>query len=62
MLSLSLHQKKSLDTSEALSLRISQLGIIDALFVNVMFNDENIRSNTSLKKIRSAIKETRENE
>ena len=47
--------------SEALSSRISQLGIIDALFVNVMFNDEH-KSNTSLKKIRSAIKDTRENE
>lgn len=44
--------------SEALSSRISQLAIIDALFVIVMFHDKK-RSNTSLKIIRNAISQTK---
>lgn len=40
--------------TEALSSRISQLAIIDALFVLVMFTNEN-QANIALKKIRTAI-------
>lgn len=45
--------------SEALSSRIAQLAIIDAIFVIVMFHDENC-SNESLKKIRHAIAITKD--
>ena len=47
--------------SEALSSRISQLGIIDALFVIVMFHDES-KSNASLQKIRSVIAPTKDSD
>lgn len=45
--------------SEALSSRIAQLAIIDALFVIVMFHDEK-RSNKALKKMRHAIAKTKD--
>ena len=45
--------------SEALSSRIAQLAIIDAIFVIVMFHDEK-SSNESLKKIRHAIAITKD--
>lgn len=45
--------------SEALSSRIAQLAIIDAIFVIVMFHDEK-RSNEALKNIRHAIAKTKE--
>lgn len=45
--------------SESLSSRLSQLCIMDALFVLIMFHDED-KANASLKKIRHAISYTRE--
>lgn len=45
--------------SESLSTRLSQLCIMDALFVLIMFNDET-KANDSLRKIRHAISYTRE--
>jgi RpiR family transcriptional regulator, carbohydrate utilization regulator len=45
--------------SEALSSRIAQLSIIDALYVNLMVNNKE-RSEHVLKKIRHAISQTRE--
>lgn len=45
--------------SESLSSRLSQLCIIDALFVITMFHDEE-KSNSSLQKIRHAIAYTKE--
>ena len=45
--------------SESLSSRLSQLCIIDALFVVSMFNDE-AKANESLRKIRKAIALTKE--
>lgn len=45
--------------SESLSSRLSQLCIIDALFVITMFHDET-KANASLKKIRHAIAHTKE--
>lgn len=47
--------------SEALSSRLSQLAIIDALFVIVMFHDE-AKSNHSLQKIRSVISQTKDSD
>lgn len=44
--------------SEALSSRISQLSLIDALYVNVMILNKN-KSKESLKKVREAIAKTR---
>lgn len=45
--------------SESLSSRLSQLCIIDSLFVLVMYNDE-AQSNSALQKIRHAIASTKE--
>jgi len=47
--------------SESLSSRLSQLCIIDALFVITMFNNES-KANASLKKIRHAIARTKESQ
>jgi RpiR family transcriptional regulator, carbohydrate utilization regulator len=44
--------------SEALSSRIGQLSLIDALYVNIMFLNKN-RAKNSLKKVREAIATTR---
>lgn len=45
--------------SESLSSRLSQLSVIDALFVTIMFKNGK-KSNESLKKIRKAISNTKE--
>jgi len=44
--------------SEALSSRIGQLSLIDALYVNVMISNKNV-ANQSLERIRNAISDTR---
>ena len=44
--------------SESLSSRISQLAIIDSLFIITMFNDEN-KANKTLYKIRNIINTTK---
>lgn len=46
--------------SEALASRISQLAIVDSLFVQIMFSDTK-KANKTLRQIRLAIKDTREN-
>ncbi|MEG0330624.1 MAG: MurR/RpiR family transcriptional regulator [Longicatena sp.] len=45
--------------SESLSSRLSQLSVIDALFVTIMFKNDK-KANESLKKIRKAISNTKE--
>ena len=46
--------------SESLSSRISQLGIVDAIFIIIMFHDEK-RTSESLHKIRNVISQTKDN-